>query len=327
MIKWIIIVTSGLLIAYLYFYLAKKYEILDRPNDRSSHIKATIRGGGILFSISALVYFCFEKHIYPYFFSGLLVISIISFWDDIKSLSNRIRLSFHLISIILLFIQLGIFSEFGLIPIFVLTIFSVGILNAYNFMDGINGLTGLYSLVGLLNLFILDKYFINFTESNLIIYIILSVSIFLFFNFRSRAICFSGDVGSISMAFLMLFLIYSLIDHSGNIKFIFFLFLYGLDSIYTIVYRILNKENIFKAHRSHFYQILVHNYKYSHLSVATFYGILQLFLNVWIIIFEMDEFIFYIPFIAVSIGMEFVRNSKHMSISSMFFIPDNKKLD
>ena len=138
------LIISLLISLNLYFKLADKYNIIDKPNERSSHSVITIRGGGVLFPISILFWSIIEGVFNP-FIIGLLCISTISFIDDCKPLSNKIRLSIHFLSIGLLLYQLG-FSEYSLIAWGLGLLFIGGWINAFNFMDGINGITVLYSL-------------------------------------------------------------------------------------------------------------------------------------------------------------------------------------
>ena len=85
-----------------YFRLAVQFKIIDRPNQRSSHSRITIRGGGIIFPIALLLQALFSRFEYPLFTSGLLLISTVSFYDDMRPLSNKIRLLIHLIAVSLL---------------------------------------------------------------------------------------------------------------------------------------------------------------------------------------------------------------------------------
>jgi UDP-GlcNAc:undecaprenyl-phosphate GlcNAc-1-phosphate transferase len=324
MIKWFFVIFFELVSIFLYFFIAKKYGIIDKPNERSSHTEPVIRGGGVVFYFAAFLYFFVSSHQYLYFFLGLSTVVFISFWDDIKSLPNRVRLLVHFASILLLLYQLGAYANANLAIVALVVVLCIGILNAYNFMDGINGLTGLYSLVGLATVLFLNFELGEFIDSDLVIYVIIACLIFIFFNFRKKASCFSGDVGSFGMAFIMIFFISKLIIFKENPKYIFLLFLYGLDTIYTLLFRLLKGENIFKAHRSHFFQILVHQYNLPHLVVSLLYALVQLGLNVWIVFFEFNNFIFFIPFIVLLLFMEYFRSLKNLSISSIFMVPINK---
>ncbi len=272
----------------LYFHIGNRYNIIDKPNDRSSHTSITLRGGGIIFPLSAvLFYVCFQFQ-YPYFLMGLLAISVISFLDDLHTLNNQIRMLIHLLAVALLFYQWNLFliSWYWLIPVAMAVI---GTINAYNFMDGINGITGSYSLLAIASLYYINESLISFTSSDLLIVIGLALLIFNFFNFRKKAKCFAGDVGSVGIAFIVIFLIGQLILKTENFLYFFLLLIYGLDAISTILFRLIRKENIFKAHRSHFYQYLANERKWSHLSVSGLYLIMQLVVNALLIIIN-DEF-------------------------------------
>lgn len=265
----------------IYFKIADHYNIIDKPNHRSSHSEITIRGGGIIFPLAILLWFIFSGFQYPLFILGLLLISAISFIDDLKDMSKRIRLAIHLAAIICVFIQLNLFSANLMLPAaFVLII---GVINAYNFMDGINGITGIYSLVTLSTLLWINRYHINFVDSGIIISAILGAVVFNFFNSRKKAVCFAGDVGSISMAYIICFLLIKLILVSGNIAYVLLLSVYGIDTVYTIIFRAFKGENIFQAHRLHLYQLLVNERHYQHIAVALIYGIIQLIVNIVLI--------------------------------------------
>ncbi|MCX3264070.1 MraY family glycosyltransferase [Pedobacter agri] len=271
-----------LLLELVYFKIADRFNIIDKPNHRSSHTSVTIRGGGVIFCLAALIYFFSFGFHYPYFILGLLLISLISFLDDIFTLNNKVRISVHLIAVLLMFYQWGLFSlTLYWIPIAI--IFVIGTINAYNFMDGINGITGGYSLVAIGTLYYLNEKVVAFTSSDLLITIGLSLLVFNFFNFRKRAKCFAGDVGSVSIAFIIVFFIGQLIIKTQNFNYILLLLFYGLDAASTIFFRAIRKENIFEAHRSHFYQYLANQLKWNHLVVSGLYMSIQLLLNVMLI--------------------------------------------
>jgi len=267
----------------VYFKLADKYNIIDKPNGRSSHSVITIRGGGIIFPISIMLwFFCFDKH-YPLFVCGLLLISFISFLDDIKDFSKRIRLTVHLTAMGLVFLQLQLFN-LNWIIILAIIVFFIGVINAYNFMDGINGITGIYSIVALLTLLWINIYQIYFIDTSLLIMTIIGLIVFNFFNVRTNAKCFAGDVGSISMAFIICFLLIKLIIQSTDLRYLLLLVIYGIDAVFTILIRLRRGQNIFLAHRLHLYQLLVNECGQKHLLVAVTFGSIQALVNVLIII-------------------------------------------
>lgn len=267
-------------ILLIYFKLAGHFNILDTPNHRSSHKHSTIRGGGIIFPIAVFLYFVTSDSELIYFVTGLVLISSVSFYDDINPLPNIPRVVAHLISVSLLFYQADLFGY----PIWMIAIgyfVVIGAINAYNFMDGINGITGGYSLITILTLWYVNNE-LEFVDGELIVMMILVLLTFNYFNFRTKAKCFAGDVGSVSIAFIILFFILLLMIRTGEFKYIGFLLFYGLDSTSTIMFRIIRKENIFQAHRSHFYQSLANNRRTPHLIVSALYMFVQLSLNIFI---------------------------------------------
>ncbi|MFP3597583.1 MraY family glycosyltransferase [Chryseobacterium sp. SIMBA_029] len=287
MIEYIVIIVILFITMLMYFKIADKYNIIDKPNHRSAHTQITLRGGGIIFPIAFIIFGLFNFNLmieeYWSFGLGILAICTISFIDDIRTLSNKIRLSVHLISVILLLYFTGAFTlmPFWVWPI--LFILIIGTLNAYNFMDGINGMTGIYSLVALGSLAYINKEVVQFTDLDFIYYPMLACLVFLFFNFRKKAKCFAGDVGSMGIGFWVIGLITLLIMRTGEYKFILLLAIYGMEVVLTIIERIVLKENIFEAHRRHLYQLFANEKKVSHLVISSFYAIVQLFINIFLI--------------------------------------------
>lgn len=284
------------LIELLYFKLATRFNISDKPNQRSSHSQETIRGGGIIFPLALILYFVLNSYQYPFFISGLILIATVSFLDDLISLTSAQRIVIHLISVGLLFVDLSVEPILLIIPIMII---SIGALNIYNFMDGINGLTGAYSLIAFFTLFYINKD-IEFASEGVLVYVILAIAVFVFFNFRIKAICFAGDVGSISIAFILLFFMIQLVNKAGDVRYVFLILIYGLDSISTIIFRIFRKENIFKAHRSHFYQYLANDKKISHLYISMGYAFSQILINLLIIFFIPKNGLAYILLISLT---------------------------
>lgn len=292
------------LIELVYFKIAVRYSIIDRPNERSSHTKVTIRGGGIIFVLSVLLFFCSNSYQYPFFVTGLFLVSLVSFLDDLLTLNNKVRLIVQLVSVALIICEWGAFS----LPWYWLVLaipMVIGSINAYNFMDGINGITGFYSIVTVITLYYINVYIINFTSTDLLIYLGFSLMVFNYFNFRKQAKCFAGDVGSISIAFCLMFLIGKLILKTGNYAYILLLLIYGLDTVTTIIFRIFRKENIFEAHRSHFFQYLANEYQMPHVYVAAGYGLTQLVINILLIKYSFIP-LFLVSLISFSLTFTFI---------------------
>ena len=271
---YIIVLVLLFLTELFYFKLANKFNIIDKPNERSSHRKVTLRGGGIIFYFGALVYFLANHWEYPWFIVALTLITFISFVDDIRSTSQSLRLVFHFAAMVLMFYQWDLFS-LSWWWIIVALIICTGIINAYNFMDGINGITGGYSLVILVTLAYINAKIVPFTEPALINTVLCSVLVFCFFNFRKKAKCFAGDVGSVSIAFILLFLIGKLIIKTEDISWIILLSVYGVDTVLTIIHRLILHENIGLPHRKHMYQLMANELKMSHVMVSFIYMVVQ----------------------------------------------------
>lgn len=276
---YLIILVLLFVVELFYFRMADKYNIIDKPNERSSHKSITLRGGGIIFYFGALAFFVTNGAMYPWFMLALTLITLISFLDDIHPQSRRLRLLFQFTAMGLMFYQWGLFA----LPwwtFVVALIVCIGIINAYNFMDGINGITGGYSLVVLAVLAYINQRVVLFAEPELIYTMICAVVVFDFFNFRKRAKCFAGDVGSVSIAFVILFLIGQLIIKTEDFSWIILLVVYGVDSVLTIVHRVMLGENIAKPHRKHMYQLMANELKMPHVLVSGIYMVTQLLIMV-----------------------------------------------
>ena len=271
---YIIILVLLFLAELFYFRIADKCNIIDKPNERSSHTRITLRGGGIIFYFGVLAYFLTSHFEYPWFMLALTLITFISFVDDIRSTSQVLRLVFHFSAMALMFYQWGLFS----LPwwtLFVALIVCTGIINAYNFMDGINGITGGYSLVVLVALAYINEAVVSFVEQDFILTVLCSVVVFNFFNFRKRAKCFAGDVGSVCIAFVLLFFIGKLVIRTEDFSWIILLAVYGVDSVLTIIHRLILHENIGLPHRKHLYQIMANELKIPHVVVSSVYMLVQ----------------------------------------------------
>lgn len=277
-----------LLAELLYFRIAGKFNIIDKPNERSSHSSIVLRGGGIIFLIGIWIWSIFFGFQYPLFLIAITMAAGISFIDDIHSLPDSARLVVQFAAMGLLIWQLLAASSGNLMfssgnmwttMLFIAAalIVCVGATNIYNFMDGINGITAGYSLAVLVPL-ILFNLQTGFIEQSLLIVTTISVIVFSVFNFRPRgkAKCFAGDVGSVGIAFILLFVIGMLIVKTGDITWLILLLVYGIDGCMTICHRIMLHENLGEAHRKHAYQLMANELKMSHPLVSCIYMAIQL---------------------------------------------------
>lgn len=279
-----------------YFKIADRFNIIDKPNERSSHSSIVLRGGGIIFSISILVWMVWQMVLgnwgtvqeYLPFIIGLVLICGISFWDDVHSLPDSVRLVVQFVATGLMFwglmgqgtwfVELAWYWKviFGLIALIVF----VGATDVINFMDGINGITAGYSLAVLVPLVLANRAG-GFIEESFLVVAIIGVLVFSWFNFRpkGKAKCFAGDVGSIGIAFIMLFAIGRLIMQTGDVTWLAFLLVYGVDGCCTILHRIMLHENLGEAHRKHAYQLMANELGWSHVVVSLLYFGLQLVIS------------------------------------------------
>lgn len=264
----------------IYFRVADWCNIIDKPNERSSHATIVLRGGGIIFLVGAWIWSAFFGFQYPWFLIGLTLAAGISFIDDIHSLPDSVRLVAQFSAAALAFYQLGILHWSMWWIVLLALIVYVGATNVINFMDGINGITAGYALAVLTPLAMVNMR-MGFVEQSLIITSILAVLVFCIFNFRpkGKAKCFAGDVGSIGIAFIMLFLLGNVIIKTGDITWLIFLLVYGVDGCLTIIHRIMLHENLGEAHRKHAYQIMANELKMGHVKVALLYMVIQLVIS------------------------------------------------
>ena len=276
----------------VYFKIAVKFNIIDKPNERSSHSSTVLRGGGVIFSLAMMAWAvmmvvqgeCGVVLEYLPFLVGLLLVAGVSFWDDVKSLPDSVRLVVQFGAMALMFWSMGIMHwNMWWIAVIALIV-CVGATNVINFMDGINGITAGYALAVLLPLALVNRCPIEsgmtegFIEQSYLVVAIIGVLVFCLFNFRpkGKAKCFAGDVGSIAIAFIMLFAIGRLVVMTQDVTYLIFLLVYGVDGCLTICHRILLHENLGEAHRKHAYQLMANELKIGHVKVSLLYMVMQL---------------------------------------------------
>ena len=299
----------------VYFRIADHFNIIDKPNERSSHSTVVLRGGGIIFLMGAWLWSVFFGYHYIWFLLGLTIVCGISFWDDIHSLPDSVRLVAQFVAMIMMFADWGILSLGYWWILLISLIICVGIINAYNFMDGINGITGGYSLAVLVPLILLNHSF-QYIEMSYLIVAVIACLVFCFFNFRpkGKAKCFAGDVGSIGMAFIILLPLGRLILHTGDFTYIILLAVYGVDSILTICHRIMLHENLGQAHRKHAYQIMANELRIPHEIVSLSYMAIQIIVSLGLIFFSRWHWIYAVTAIVVLciVYMVFMKKYYHL---------------
>lgn len=273
MTAYLILTIVLILSMAVYIRWAKRNGIIDIPNERSSHKKPTVMGGGIIFLVAVLCWGLLFDHSAWLLIISILLIGLIGFLDDRYSLHQLPRLFFQSFSVLMIQYFIGAF-ELPYILIGIGFILITGWLNTFNFMDGINGISVLYAASVMLGVF-LFKESVSTAPVSLMYSIGISLAVFGFVNVRKHATAFAGDVGSLSLGLILALFILDLILTTGRWEFIVFLSVYGIDSVMTIIYRIKRRENIFEAHRSHLYQYLANELKVPHVAVSLIYSTLQ----------------------------------------------------
>ena len=287
MIEYIVIAFLLLVAELAYFKIADKCNIIDKPNERSSHTRIVLRGGGIIFTIALWIWSIWTGFPYPWMLAGVTLAAGISFVDDIHSLPDSVRLVAQFTAMFLVFQEVGLLfggtsSAFGIgdwliwgLIVLAALIVAVAGTNIFNFMDGINGIAGGYSLAMLIPLLLLNQNY-GFVDETMLVVVILSVLVFCLFNFRTKAKCFAGDVGSISMAMILVFCVGRLMLATGDVTWIVLFLIYGVDGMMTIFHRIMLHENLGQAHRKHAYQLMCNELKIGHVKVSLLYMCLQM---------------------------------------------------
>ena len=315
---YIIIAVLLLAAELIYFRIADKCNIIDKPNERSSHSTIVLRGGGVIFSLSmiawAVMMLVQGQNIVPYlpFMVGLILIAGVSFIDDVHSLPDSVRLVAQFVAMALMFWSMGIMNwdMWWIVPIALIV--CVRATNIINFMDGINGITAGYALAMLLPLFLLNRG-LGFIEESYLVVAIIGVLVFCIFNFRpkGKAKCFAGDVGSIGIAFIILFAAGRLIIQTGDLTYFILILLYGVDGVLTICHRIMLHENLGEAHRKHAYQLMCNELKIGHVKISLLYMVLQLAVSL--------GFIYLIPNTAAAHWIYFVSMCVVFAIAYLVF--------
>ena len=317
MVYIILFLISFFLTYFIKNYMIKK-SLVATVNERSSHTVPTPHGGGIALSITwfiGLVYLYFAGQIESNLFFALLVgviISIVSFFDDIYELSPKIRLFAQSIVAFGGLYFLGGFENFtfGIFdiqnPVFT-NIFAffmiIWFINLYNFLDGINGYAGSEAV------FLALAGFVLFGGNH---FLVLGVAVlgFLYWNWNKAKI-FMGDVGSTLLGYnIAIFTIYYANQEATNFWIWIILFaLFWFDATLTLIRRKLNKEKLSQAHKKHAYQRLTQA-GWSHFKVTNYSIGINLILF-GIVYFVSNIFIaFVFALILLILTMKFVDSKK-----------------
>ena len=303
------IIAAILLVAELvYFKIADHFNIIDKPNERSSHSNIVLRGGGIIFPIGVWIWYFWQMvqgewfmvNEYIPLMAAVTMAAVVSFVDDIHPLSDSVRLANQFVAMLLVFYQIGLLQPelwWLAIPGIILC---VGAVNLINFTDGINGMIAMEAIACMVPYIVVVRQ-LQCMDESLLWVAILSVLVFAFFNFRpkGKAKCFAGDVGSVSMAFILLFPIGTMIMATMDITYLTFLVVYGVEGCLTIVHRIMLHENLGEAHRKHAYEIMANELRINPMIISVGYMTLQLIISFGFILIPNTIFAHWAYFLAV----------------------------
>lgn len=227
------------------------------------------------------------------FFIGATILSAISFADDLRPLGVLLRMCMQFIAVWWMMYDLPLPSAIPWWAVAAAAVCAVGLINAWNFMDGINGLNGAYTALTLGSfLFIQHIIDIAIVPSALLVCGLLASAVFLYCNFRRSPLCFAGDVGSVTSAALVLYPLMMLISRTGSLIWLGLVAVYGVDVVLTLIRRITMGCNIFQAHRMHLYQRLANECGLGHLKVALVYVAVQAAVNIGLLLWPFNPYLY-----------------------------------
>ncbi|MDV4228674.1 glycosyltransferase family 4 protein [Acinetobacter baumannii] len=276
---WVVLASflfSFLLTGYMRHYALKK-NIIDNPNERSSHTIPTPRGGGVSIVITflmVLVALIVSHQIEPNTGSILvgagLGVAVLGFLDDHGHINSMFRLAIHFVIAISAVFFLGGFSdvklfngslELGWSANIIAVLFLVWLLNLYNFMDGINGIASVEAITTVLSLALIYLLLDTHLSSELLFILAASVLGFVLWNFPKARI-FMGDAGSGFLGLILgiLALISLKADPALFCSWIICLGVFVVDATFTLIRRVINGHKMYDAHRTHAYQYASRKY-------------------------------------------------------------------
>jgi UDP-N-acetylmuramyl pentapeptide phosphotransferase/UDP-N-acetylglucosamine-1-phosphate transferase len=273
--------------------------VYDIPNERSSHTRPTPRGGGLVIVVLTTLGLAVAWFQYPAgpptalaaYLAGAWLIAGVSWLDDLRSLSNRVRFGTHMLAALLAVWAFGYWTEItvpiigllrlGLLGLPITFLWIVGATNAYNFMDGIDGIAGGQAVVAGLGWAVLGWLTAQPLVGMLGVLLAAASLGFLGHNWPPARI-FMGDVGSAFLGFTFAVLAVAAAQRDARLALVGILFVWPFvfDATFTFLRRLKNGENIFAAHRSHLYQRLV-IVGYSHRIVTLLYIGLAAWGTIW----------------------------------------------
>ena len=312
---------------YLIRRYAERRQIMDHPNERSSHSMPTPRGGGlaiVLIVMGAGGWSASEAGLdrsLVYLISGA-VIAWLGWRDDVHSLSPRVRFTVQgLVAAVSIyglgyfkFVTIPLFGELylGWVGILITFLWIVGLTNAYNFMDGIDGIAGGVALAAALGWMMLASNM----QNGFVFWVSLAVAAgslgFLFHNW-SPAKIFMGDVASTFLGYTFAVLPLLSADQGGDALMLGTLLMWTfiMDAGVTFIRRALKREQLFSAHRTHLYQRLVIG-GYKHATISVLYILLTLLAGILSFAWSTGQ-AYAPPLIIVGLPLIWIFLSRHAS--------------
>ena len=285
-------------LSYIGVYFIRRYaerrQILDHPNERSSHSLPTPRGGGLAIVIIVtgsglwVINEADLNHALIYLVCGA-VIAWLGWRDDVHSLSPRVRFTVQSLVAAVSIYGLGYFKvvtiplfgelHLGVVGIIITFLWIVGLTNAYNFMDGIDGIAGGVAFAAGLGWVLLTSNIVYLANS-FVFWIGLAIAAsslgFLAHNWHPAKI-FMGDVSSTFLGYTFAVLPLLSAKQGGDALLLGTLLMWAfiMDAGVTFITRVIKREKLLYSHRSHLYQRLVIG-GYSHAAISTLYILLTL---------------------------------------------------
>ena len=248
--------------------LLRRAAVLDHPNDRSSHVIPTPRGGGIavIAAIVATALGAAMARGEPAGGMGVAMalaigLAVVSFIDDLRNLSAGIRLTAHGVAVVGGLWALGGHGAFAAylpqpLDLTLTALAWLWFINLYNFMDGIDGIVG--SETAAIALGIGGLAVLGLAPASLLgpSAAILGAALgFLIWNWH-RARIFLGDSGSIPIGFLVGYLLIDTAQPGGPAlaAALVLPLVFVVDASVTLIRRLARGKKPTEAHREHAYQ-------------------------------------------------------------------------
>ena len=259
----IAVLALSFVLTYLLRIYAIKKDVIDIPNERSSHSLPTPRGGGVAVVLSYLAVLAYMD-LWLFFTAGLLVASI-GWLDDHGHVKSVIRLFVHIIGSALVVYQVGGLPDFVLLG-FEINLGMTGgvlavigltwILNLYNFMDGIDGIAGVEAVTSTLIAGLIIWQVFGMQDQASLHFLLMASSLgFLLWNWPPAKI-FMGDAGSGFLGLMLGALLLYSTSAAPEMLWVWLIMLgvFIVDATYTLLRRLIRGDKVYQAHRSHAYQ-------------------------------------------------------------------------